>query len=80
MTRDINPFGLRLPSDLEEKIIEAKEKSGRSKNAEMVYRLQESFRPPLAAYSDGELISELMSRYDRGDIYIRIGKPGSEGE
>lgn len=51
----------------------------RSKNAELVYRLSKSFNRPLAHVPTGELISELMDRFDRGDIYIRVGKPGTEG-
>lgn len=78
--RDITPFGLRIPADLKTRIEEAAAKNLRSLNAEMIVRLSESFeRGPLATYSDGELIAELMDRYERGALYIRIGKQVDEG-
>lgn len=76
--RDIAPFGLRIPAELKIQIGKAAEENQRSLNGEMVVRLEASFHAPLAEYSDGELISELMRRYGRGDIYIRIGKPSGE--
>lgn len=73
--RDIAPFGLRIPADLKQQLEEATKKSLRSLNSEMVVRLNDSFElRPLAEYSDGDLVAELMSRYERGDIYIRVGK------
>jgi len=63
---------------LKTKLDEAKDKSRRSLNAEMLARLEGSFRPPLAGYSDGELIAELMRRYERGRIHIRIGNPDED--
>ena len=39
----IPPFGVRMPPDLKEKIDMASKQSGRSMNAEIVYRLQKSF-------------------------------------
>jgi hypothetical protein len=78
MMRDIAPFGLRIPADLKKRIEEAASQSLRSLNAEMIVRLSSSFRGPLSDYSDGDLIAELMSRYERGDVYIRVGRPSSE--
>lgn len=75
MKKEIIPFGFRIPEELKTKLDEAKDQSRRSLNAEMIVRLEESFRPPLAGYSDGELIAELMRRYERGAIHIRIGRP-----
>ena len=43
MSRDINPFGLRMPDLLRRQIEEACAASGRSMNAEIVYRLMKSF-------------------------------------
>lgn len=43
MSRDINPFGLRMPPELRERIEESARESGRSMNAEIVHRLNESF-------------------------------------
>ena len=42
----IPPFGVRMPPDLKEKIDMASKQSGRSMNAEIVYRLQKSFENP----------------------------------
>jgi plasmid stability protein len=43
MSREINPFGLRMPADLREKLEVEAAKAGRSMNAELVHRLQQSF-------------------------------------
>lgn len=77
--RDIAPFGLRIPAELKTKIEQAAAKNRRSLNAEMVTLMEKCLEHiPLADYSDGELIADLMRRYGRGEIYIRIGKTGSE--
>ncbi|MBS1169545.1 MAG: Arc-like binding domain [Burkholderiaceae bacterium] len=75
--RDIAPFGLRLPEALSTRIDSAMASSGRSKNAEIVYRLVESFvleDRPLSTYSDGDLIRELVERHEKGKIRIEIEK------
>ena len=46
MSRDINPFGLRMPPELKEKIADQAKESGRSVNAEIVHRLEESLSKP----------------------------------
>jgi hypothetical protein len=76
--RDTNPLAVRLPADLKTKITDAAAESRRSLNAEMVVRLEKSFGRPLADYTDGQLIEELMSRYGRGELFIRVGLPPSE--
>ncbi|EJL6947036.1 Arc family DNA-binding protein [Vibrio cholerae] len=43
MSRNINPFGLRMPPELKEKLEEEAKKNMRSLNAELVARLEESF-------------------------------------
>ena len=43
MSRDISPFGVRMPVDLKAKIDQAAKQNGRSLNAEIVDRLQRSF-------------------------------------
>jgi hypothetical protein len=73
-----NPLAIRIPEELKSKIRESAKKNDRSLNAEMLVRLGDSFRSPLSAYTDGELVAELMSRYERGMIYIRIGPIDSE--
>lgn len=45
MARTDQQFPLRLPPELKEKLENAAKESGRSKNAEAVYRLEESFEP-----------------------------------
>ncbi|MCX8649947.1 Arc family DNA-binding protein [Gilliamella sp. B2776] len=40
--RDIAPFGVRIPSDLKEKLQKLADQKGRSLNAEIVYRLSQS--------------------------------------
>ncbi len=45
MSRDINPFGLRMPVELRAQITNAAADNGRSLNSEIVARLQESFDP-----------------------------------
>ncbi|WP_363797822.1 Arc family DNA-binding protein [Lysobacter firmicutimachus] len=42
MSREINPFGLRMPPELRSELEEAALSNGRSLNAEIVYRLEES--------------------------------------
>jgi hypothetical protein len=71
--RDISPFGLRIPDDLKTRLEDAAARNRRSLNSEMLARLEASFAGPLDDYSDGELIAELMSRYGRGEIYVRVG-------
>ncbi|MYM37242.1 Arc family DNA-binding protein [Duganella sp. FT94W] len=81
MSRDIAPFGLRLPSDLKALIEGYARANKRSVNSEIVGRLEnsvEATQRPLHSYSDGELIRELMDRYERGMISIRIGPTKEE--
>lgn len=41
--RDIAPFGLRMPAELRQKLVNAAEINGRSINAEILHRLEFSF-------------------------------------
>ena len=80
--QDIAPFGLRLPPDLKAELEQSAAKHQRSLNAELVYRLRESIRLEnrhLLDYPDAELVEELMARYDRENLYIRLGDRKSEG-
>ena len=43
LTRDIAPFGVRMPADLKARVQAAAEKNNRSMNAEIVARLENSF-------------------------------------
>lgn len=47
MARTDQQFPLRLSPELKEKLENACKESGRSKNAEAVYRLEKSFEPEL---------------------------------
>ena len=64
MSRDITPFGLRMPSELKARVDAAAESNGRSINAECVARLQESFeaRTDIAALPVGVLLDEIIQR------------------
>ncbi len=67
MTRQINPFGLRMPPELKEAIQASADKSRRSLNAEVVLRLQRSLEmEPLimADLTPGELIREPSAKYE----------------
>ncbi|UOG93182.1 MAG: Arc family DNA-binding protein [Candidatus Thiothrix sulfatifontis] len=44
MSRDVNPFGLRMPSDVKEELEKLAEQNRRSLNAEIVVRLEESIK------------------------------------
>lgn len=73
--RDITPFNIRLPAELKEKLkAEAAKKTG-SINAEVLARLTASFEKGsgLQNYTDGELIDELIRRYGRDGVCIRLG-------
>lgn len=76
MSRDIAPFGLRMPAELKAHIEEWAVRNSRSINSEIIGRLVASLdanQRPLQSYSDGDLIKELVDRYDRGMISIQIG-------
>jgi hypothetical protein len=78
MYKDINPFGLRIPTKLREQIEASAKEHHRSLNAELVARLQESMevRNELQQFSDGELIQELILRWGRENIFIELGHKG----
>lgn len=74
---NIVPFGLRLQPDLKEKLKQAA--SGKPKwslNSEIVQRLEKSLetRHELAQFSDGEMVDELIRRWGREAVMIRLGK------
>lgn len=72
---NIAPFGLRLQPDLKKRLEESADKESRSLNAEIVTRLEESFEQfgELKTFSDGELIDELIRRWGRDRVYIKLG-------
>lgn len=71
MNRDITPFGLRLPAELKTRMEEAAAKNLRSLNAELVLRIEASERP-LASYTVGDLIQELISREEAMQLSITV--------
>ncbi|HMT93902.1 Arc family DNA-binding protein [uncultured Thiothrix sp.] len=44
MSRDVNPFGLRMPPELKEELEVLAEQNRRSLNAEIIVRLEESVK------------------------------------
>jgi hypothetical protein len=69
MTKDIQKTALRLPRELHTAILDAASKSGRTMNAEIVYRLQQSIEQ--AQQMDNEAIKELNEKGYRS-INLRI--------
>ncbi|MCG6265359.1 Arc family DNA-binding protein [Vibrio vulnificus] len=59
MSRNINPFGLRMPPELKEKLEEEAKKNMRSLNAELVARLEESFDKNFDESPNNQEIAEL---------------------
>ena len=77
--RDIPPYGLRLQPRLKEKleaIVKEKKKlkPDWSLNSEIEERLAKSLaKSALEDFTDGELIDELIRRYGRDAVCIRLG-------
>jgi asparagine synthetase B (glutamine-hydrolysing) len=76
--RDIATFNVRMQPDLKKKL----EAFGLGKvkwslNGEINKRLEDSLvaRHELEAFSDGELIDELIKRWGRDNVLIRLGNP-----
>jgi hypothetical protein len=67
MSRDISPFGVRMPQDLKARIEESAAKSGRSINAEIVARLQSSFETS----PDASLLSALQEQISTYKFLLR---------
>lgn len=72
MSRDIVPFGLRMPPDLKARIEKAAHDNGRSMNAEIVHRLQQAFAEadPEAA----ERATEALSLSKPHTKYLKAAK------
>lgn len=73
---NIAPFGLRLQPELKIALESAAATNERSLNAEIASRLEQSFqaRVSLPDFSDGELVDELIKRWGRDQVLIRLGK------
>lgn len=63
MSRDITPFGLRMPPDLKKKVEASAKREGRSLNAEICARLLSSFD----ASKDGlaDRVKDVETRLDK---------------
>lgn len=62
MSREINPFGLRMPPGLREELEAAAEMSGRSLNAEAVTRLQQSFEVDVKGLKIFDVAAEMRDQ------------------
>lgn len=60
--RDIAPFGVRIPNDLKEKLQKSADQNGRSLNAEIIYRLDQSIKQDVSniVIENKELFIELI--------------------
>ena len=75
MSRDITPFGLRMPTELKSQIDAAAAASGRSINAEIIGRLRASLdrsTTSLSAIPDGLLLDEVIARYAARQVTIVV--------
>lgn len=75
--RDIVPFNVRMQPGLKKSLEDAtRGKVKWSLNAEINERLEASFaeKRTLADYTDGDLIDELIRRWGRDQVLIRLGK------
>jgi hypothetical protein len=75
MYKDINPFGVRFPAELRKKVEESAALNHRSLNAEIVAQMFDVYRSKsaLSDFSDGDLIDELIKRWGRAHVSIRLG-------
>lgn len=79
-SRDIAPLGLRMPTEVRDRIEAAARDNGRSMNAEILSRLQASFEPqPAPSPADGPISRELSLalaelRLSRAALAVRLLK------
>lgn len=75
--KDVAEFYVRMPGTLAAELQDEAKRNFRSRNAELVARLDESLHPTrksLMNYEAGDLVGELLRRYPPDQIMIRIGK------
>lgn len=60
MSRDVNPFGLRMPAEVKEELEKLAEQNRRSLNAEIVVRLEQSIRQEGRLCITAEELRELI--------------------
>ena len=71
LTRDIAPFGLRMPPMLKERIRRAARENGRSMNAEIIDTLEREY--PENPYTAEEFVQYLQSLSEPMDLDAKIG-------
>ena len=77
--QNISPYNLRLQPDLRKALERSARTVPRSLHAEITERLEQSLalQKELKDYTDGELIDELIRRWGRDAVSIRLGnEPG----
>jgi hypothetical protein len=72
MTREIAPFGVRMPPDLKGLIEAAANTNGRSMNAEIVGRLQQSFASASSPLAWGDLVDLLQSEAEKRGAKVTV--------
>ena len=72
MTRDIAPFGVHMPPDLKSRVETAANKSGRSINAEIVTRLQQSFASSPSPLAWNDLVDLLQSEAEKRGAKVTV--------
>ncbi|EXE14535.1 arc-like DNA binding domain protein [Acinetobacter sp. 983759] len=75
MARTDPQFNLRVPQELKQQVEDAAKESGRSINAEAVFRLEQSFRNEmgdLESVPTEELMKELAKRFEQLNCSITI--------
>ena len=71
MSRDINPFGLRMSADLRDRIEKAATAAGRSMNTEIVHRLEQSLEGQNKDSHAADALATIIERL--GEIEKQMG-------
>lgn len=72
MTRDIAPFGVRMPPDLKSRVEAAATNGGRSINAEIVTRLEQSFSLVSSPLAWDDLVDLLQREAEKRGAKITV--------
>lgn len=69
LTRDIAPFGVRMPADLKERVQAAAKANGRSTNAEIVATLLEKYpQPEIEGFHELYLVFQTLHKEDQEQL------------
>ncbi len=77
MARTDPQFNLRVPQELKQQVEDAAKESGRSINAEAVFRLEQSFRNEMGNLESvplENLLAIVMKRLGKNELKIQLGK------